>query len=138
MPTWSPYAVPTDVTAYMGVLNAPPAQYDTTELTRLLQRAQDLLDTELQKYAFSVDSSGNPTDATVLTTLKNACCAQVEHWILTGDEHDELGQFQQFTVEGISMSRRSDMGSLRHERLCARAIDELKRNNQLTLWIGVT
>lgn len=132
------YAVPTDVTAYMGVLNAPPAQFDTTELTRLIARAQDLIDAILLNYTFSVDSSGNPTDSTVIAALNKAACAQVEHWILTADEHDELGQFQQFTLEGISMSRRTDMPALRRERLCTRAWDAIRSTQMLTPWVSPT
>ncbi len=135
---YNPYAAVADVLAYIGAAN-PPANppYDNTELTRLITRAQDLIDAELVKYAFSVDTLGNPTDTDVLAALKTAVCAQVETWVQTGDELDELGQWQQFSVEGVSMSRRNDTKEIRRHRLCDRARDALRSTYKLNPWVGV-
>jgi len=143
---FNPYAVPADVTAYMGpqaLIPNPP--YDDAELTRLLLRAQELVDNWLNKYAFSTDSVGNPTDPTLLNALNAAVCAQVEFWITNGDELDELGQWQQFSVEGVTMTRTGDAATQRRHRLCQRAYDQLQSvpastgpgTGLMSKWIGV-
>jgi len=115
------YASLADLSAYLGGAE-PPAT-----ATRLLLRAQDLIDTALISSLFAIDdpTTGNPTDAGVLAALKKATCAQVEFWITNGDELDELGQWQSFSIEGISATRRAD-DSRRRERLCDRARDALR------------
>lgn len=143
---YTPYAVAADVTAFMGAqAPIPNPPYDNTEMTRLITRACELVDNWLNKYAFATDTVGNPTDATVLNALNGAVCAQVESWILSGDELDEMGQWQEFSVEGVTMTRTGDAPAIRRHRLCARAYDFLNSipassgpgTGLMSKWIGV-
>jgi hypothetical protein len=115
------YAVLADLEAYIG-----EAPADAAAAGRMLGRAQDLIDYTIRKALFAVDNftDGNPTDPDVLNALKQATCAQVESWLSSGDELDELGQWQTITIEGITLSRRTD-DTVRRERLCQRARDIL-------------
>lgn len=74
------YATPADFTAWNSTLVQP------TDIQRLLDRASDLLDAALITALYNVDSSSNPTDTTTIAALKNACCAQVEWWLITDKE----------------------------------------------------
>jgi len=143
---YTPYAVEADVTAFMSAhAPIPNPPYDTTEISRLVIRACELVDNWLARYAFSTDSIGNPTDPTLLNALNGAVCAQVEFWILSGDELDEMGQWQQFSVEGVTMTRTGDSATVRRSRLCARAYDYLQSvpaatgpgTGLMSKWIGV-
>lgn len=143
---FTPYAVYGDVTAFMGLqAPIPNPPYDNTEITRLILRACELIDVWLAKYAFATDSIGNPTDPTVLNALNGAVCAQVESWILSGDELDDMGQWQEFSVEGVTMTRSEDSTTIRRHRLCARALDYLNSvpastgpgTGLMSKWVGV-
>ena len=143
---YTPYAVAADVTAFMSAhAPIPNPPYDTPEISRLIIRACELCDNWLAKYAFATDTIGNPTDATVLNALNGAVCAQVEHWILSGDELDELGQWQQISIEGVTMQRVNDEPAIRRHRLCARAYDYLQSvpastgpgTGLMSKWVGV-
>ncbi len=91
-------------------LNAPPVSGDD----RLLQRASELLDAALVATRYTVDGSGNPTDAINIAALRDAACAQVESWKATGDERGDLGQWQEMTLGPAKLVRRlsSRSGSL--------------------------
>lgn len=143
---YTPYAVTADVIAFMGAqAQIPDPPYDTAEITRLITRACELCDNWLNSYAFAVDSIGNPTDATLLNALNGAVCAQVEFWISNGDELDEMGQWQQFSIEGVTMTRTADSQTIRRHRLCSRAYDFLQTvpaatgpgTGLMSKWIGV-
>jgi len=111
----SPYATVDDLHAYLGV--DPPA-----DSQRLLARAQDLVDASLNSSQFTTDSNGNPTDSATLAAFKTACCAQVEYWIASGDELNLQGNWVQYTMAGLSVTRSAER---RQSRLCDRAFDAL-------------
>ena len=143
---YTPYAVEADVVAFMGAqAQIPNPPYTPTEISRLVIRACELVDNWLSRYAFATDSIGNPTDPTVLNALNGAVCAQVESWITSGDELDEMGQWQQFSIEGVTMTRTGDSAAMRRHRLCARAYDYLNSipaatgpgTGLMSKWVGV-
>lgn len=74
------YATPADFASWNNSLIPP------TDLQRLLDRASDLIDAALITAVYAIDSNGNPTDTNDIATLKNACCAQVEWWLITDKE----------------------------------------------------
>jgi hypothetical protein len=115
----TPYATVDDLHAYLGV--DPPA-----DSQRLLARAQDLLDAETISSFFVTDANGNPTDPVVIAGLNKACCAQVEFWIASGDELDELGNWTSYAIAGVSVTRAA-MTWQRRSRLCPRAKDALRQ-----------
>jgi hypothetical protein len=128
------YAVKADLLTYLNV-DSLPAVSDT-EITRLLARAQDLIDMELNKRIFVVDNftDGNPTDAAVLAAVKRATVAQVESWLASGDELGELAGVSSYSIEGIAISR-ADADMRRKARLCDRALDALR---VVPIWLSVS
>lgn len=114
----TPYATVDDLHAILG--STPPA-----DSQRLLARAQELVDAALTSAMYTTDTNGNATDATVLAAMNKATCFQVQSWIASGDELNEMGQWSSFTIEGISASRGSGVGSRRY-RLCDEAWDALR------------
>lgn len=110
------YATAADLEAFLGA--PPPA---TAE--RLLDRATELVDAALTSAMYSVDTNGNATDATVIAAMNKATCAQVESWLASGDEFDELGAWKSYTMAGLSVSREAPG---RHSRLCDRSLDALR------------
>jgi len=74
------YATLADLMEFTGQETTAPGD------ERQLQRASDLVDAALQSAYYTVDASGNATDAGVIAALRNATCAQVEWWRQTGDE----------------------------------------------------
>jgi hypothetical protein len=111
----TPYATVDDLHAYLG--SDPPA-----DAQRLLARAQNLVDAVLNTSSFTTDASGNPTDASVIAAFNEAVCAQVEYWIASGDELDLQGNWVQYTMAGVSVTRSAQV---RQSRLCDRAVDAL-------------
>jgi hypothetical protein len=116
----NPYAVTADVTAFMQAGLAPV----DPEATRLIARAQGAVDEYLIGVAYDVDLNGNPTDATggVQAALKQAVCAQVEWWVVKGDDLDTDYQWTSIGVEGATLNR----GALAPPKLAPRAITALR------------
>jgi hypothetical protein len=113
----TPYATVADLESYLGVTPPDNAAY-------LLRDAQDLLDaTALLTASYAADTNGNPTDAKIIAALKKAACQQVEWWLQTGDPLDEMGQYQSFAIEGLSVSRKVDASP---DRVCKKARDTLR------------
>ena len=56
------------------------------EASRLLDEASAHIDTLLISATYDVDTDGDPTDAAIITALRDATCAQAAWWIETGDE----------------------------------------------------
>ncbi len=111
----NPYATVDDLHAYLGA--EPPA-----DSQRLLARAQDLVDANLKASSYVIDANGNPTDASTIAAFNEACCEQVEFWIANGDELDALGNWTQYVMAGLSVTRAAQS---RRSRLCDRARDTL-------------
>lgn len=83
------YATAAQLTAFLAEdTEVPPSD---AEIERLLQRATDLLDEHICG-AWTPDDDDLPDDATIATAFANAVCAQVEFWLLAGEEHDIEGQ----------------------------------------------
>lgn len=107
------HATVDELEIYLGV-SAPP------DAERLLQRATDLID----GYVFGmyeIDSVTDlPTETRVRTGLRDAVCAQVEWWQLTGDEADVLSGHTTVSMVGSLTT------SGRRRRLAPRAQDYLQ------------
>lgn len=58
----------------------------TGQQERLLSRASREIDKALLRAFYQVDHDGQPTDAKVVTALRDATCAQACWWLETGDE----------------------------------------------------
>ena len=120
------YATPVDLQNYTGVTSV-------SDDTRKLQRASDLLDSALRAAVYAVDTSGNPTDATVIAAFRDAVCAQVEWWRETGDETGAAGQWQSVTLGPATMVRRTTVegsrlagGGTAADRLAPRAVEAIE------------
>jgi phage gp36-like protein len=77
------------------------------EANRLLIRASELID-EYVSATYAVSATGTPSDSTTHDALRDACCAQVEFWLYTGEETDiegvsgevSIGAAVSFTIPG--------------------------------------
>ena len=84
MPTVA-YATEEQLTEYL------PTGITVQEPVRLLRRASELLDSKI-RLPFTVDDETSlPVDTDLAALIAEACCAQVEHWIEVGEEHDVAG-----------------------------------------------
>lgn len=87
------YATPEQYEQITG--QTPPA-----DITRLLDSASELLDTEaLLGAVYDVDAEGLPTNAVVVDAFARAVCAQVEFWEAEGEEGDVSGR----TAEEVAL-----------------------------------
>ncbi|MFE6689637.1 hypothetical protein ACFVFQ_24555 [Streptomyces sp. NPDC057743] len=94
------YATPEQLAAYLG----EPAP-DGAE--RLLTRASEDVDSALLTAVYAVDEDGDPLDARVRAALADAVCAQVEHWLATGDDGTGGGIWDSVSIGPVSLSGRS-------------------------------
>ncbi len=78
------YATVAQLTAWL------PSGTSVSDADRQLLRASELID-EHVRTAYTVDSSGIPTDADVAAALSDATCAVVEAWLEVGEENDVDG-----------------------------------------------
>lgn len=93
------------------------------DLARLLERASELLDDKI-RAPFDVDADTNlPTDETTATALADACCAQVEYWLVgPGEEHDIEGMAgHQVSIGHLSVDALAPELAPRAQRLLANA-----------------
>lgn len=116
-------ALPVNAYATADDLKAWLAADPPDDATRLLGHAQRLVDSALTSSMFTTDANGNPTDAGVIAALRDATCAQVEDWIVNGDETNSQDFVGMATVDGLTISRAGGRAKL---RLCDRAYDILK------------
>lgn len=71
------------------------------DLSRLLTRASELIDSFTRSAFYETDEDGFPTDADDISAFRDAACAQVEFW-LAGDEEDAiLGPLQDVTIGAV-------------------------------------
>ena len=65
---------------------------DDTEIPgdagRLLERASELVGYVTRFAVYDVNTDDEPTDTTVLAALRAATCAQVEYWLISGEDDD--------------------------------------------------
>ncbi|MGD3112629.1 hypothetical protein, partial [Streptomyces sp. YGL11-2] len=95
------YATPEQLAAYLG----EPAP-DGAE--RLLTRASEDVDSALLTAVYAVDEDGDALDARVRAALADAVCAQVEHWLATGDDGTGAGGiWDSVSIGPVSLSGRS-------------------------------
>lgn len=100
------YATPTDFGAWNGTLVQP------SDIQRLLDRASDLLDAALITAVYAIDANSNPTDAVIVAALKNACCAQVEWWIVTDVEFGMVSRQQLVNMGAVGAWENAAAGDL--------------------------
>ena len=107
------YATSSDYTTYAGGV-AP------SDITRLLLRASELIDSKVTTSFLVNTGTSLPSDATVAAALRDATCAQVEFWqeVSEGNDIDGLAGTQ-ITVSGFTGKRAP--------RLAPRALDILRQ-----------
>lgn len=104
------HATVADVAAWTGK--------DATGTERLIRRASELIDAATTT-AYEVDSTtGLAVDEGYAVALRDAVCAQVEHWLLTGESNDIDGM----AGEKVAVS---DLSVTRPNRLAPRARQQL-------------
>lgn len=89
------YATYAQLVDFLPVDMTPPAE---AEGERLMDRASELLAEQIRFAVYVTNSDGDPTDATVLTALRNAACAQVEYWLTVGDEDDDIDDVEPSSI----------------------------------------
>lgn len=120
-----PYATSGELATYTGA--AAPA-----DATRLLTRASELVDDHIVTAVYDVDSNDVPTDTKVIAALRDATCAQVEHW-LTGDEEDDiLGPTQGVSIGGMQEQYGAGQNRATPMYLAPRAARHLRKAGLLT------
>jgi hypothetical protein len=125
------YATAADYAGYSGA--APPSDID-----RRLRRASELLDACLSIAIYDVDdTTGLPTDPTVIDVFARATCAQVAYWLETGDEQGSAQQWESVGIGSVQLqrSRRANLDSLPTSRLAPQAYAILQTAG-LRLWVG--
>jgi hypothetical protein len=75
----------------------PPA-----DLSRLLERASELIDDHCRTARYDVDDDDLPTDEGVAAALRDATCAQVEFWLAGDEEDDVLGPLKAIKIGSVS------------------------------------
>lgn len=88
------------------------------EAERLLRRASEIIDwaTTSAYDADEVTSIAIDLDASV--ALRDATCAQVEHWIIAGEANDIDGMAgQEVSVNGLSVTRPSRLAPRARQQL---------------------
>ncbi|MFF4989631.1 hypothetical protein ACFY19_20730 [Streptosporangium saharense] len=81
--------------------------------TRMLRRASRFIDNRLLRTAvYPTDPGGMPTKAEHVAAMRDACCALVEWWDVTGDDGTGAGaDYTSVTAGSISLSRSTGNGS---------------------------
>lgn len=79
------HATPQDLATYIGASQTLPSD---AEQTRLLARAQELVDDAVVAWYSTDSATGIPTDDVIAGTLRDATCAQVEAWLQMGEAVD--------------------------------------------------
>ncbi|MFF3178097.1 hypothetical protein ACFVQ0_36380 [Streptomyces sp. NPDC057900] len=117
-----PYATPEQLAIWLG----KPAPADAE---RLLARAGEDIDSALLTAVYRVDEDGDPTDPPIAAALADAVCAQVEHWIATGDDGTGAGGvWDSVSIGPVSLSgRKSAPAATTGVELAPRADRALRR-----------
>jgi hypothetical protein len=124
------YATTTDLAAWLVDAQPPSGA------RRKLVRATRVIDSLLTCAVYAVDSTGLPTQATDIATLRDAVCAQVEWWMQTGDEYGIGDQYVTTGIGSVSLSRRTHSGttgtSSTSIRYAPEAVERLRAGGLLT------
>ncbi|MGW7416130.1 hypothetical protein [Streptomyces sp. NPDC054863] len=96
-----PYATPEQLSMWLGTPAPSGAE-------RLLARAGEDIDSALLTAIYRVDEDGDPIEPRVVAALADATCAQVEHWLATGDDGTGAGGvWDSVSIGPVSLSGRS-------------------------------
>jgi len=124
------YATADDLQAWLG-LEAVPA-----DAALQLDRASRLIDNALFGAIYSTDPvTLLPTDANIITALKEAVVAQIEWWTVTGDPLETYGDFHDINVLDAGIAVKRTPG--RRPRLAPRAYDILHQASLLPATIVI-
>lgn len=80
------------------------------DLSRILERASELIDDYLRTAVYDVDDDGMPTDADTIAVLRDATCAQVELWLAGDEEDDILGPVDKLSLGGMTVENSASQG----------------------------
>ncbi|WP_433067433.1 hypothetical protein [Dactylosporangium sp. CS-033363] len=94
-PAW---ATTTDLADWTGA--APPL-----DARRMLQHATRKIRSVVMTAFYDVDELGEPTDAKVKATLRDAVCDLVQWYVKAGDEHGARSLYTSVSIGGVSLSR---------------------------------
>lgn len=93
------YATTVDLANY---LHGPPP----TDAQRKLVRASRRIGSLIRTAVYDADeTTGMPTDATILAAVRDATCALVEWWGETGDETGAAAQMQSVSIGSVALGR---------------------------------
>lgn len=123
------YATGAELASYLGT----PAPADTT---RLLARASELVDDHIVTAVYAVNTSGMPTDTVHIDALRDATCAQVEHWLAGDEEDDILGPVQGVALSGLQVQYGAGENRATPMYLAPRAARALRRGGLLSASVG--
>lgn len=115
------YATAAELSAYTGIAEADlPA-----DVARQLERASEAVDAALVASIYDVDANGDPTDAGHIAAVRDATCAVVEAWIVTGDEHDLGSRYSSVSIGSLNLTQAANRQAA-PARLPQRAWDHLQ------------
>lgn len=81
---------------------APAVTIDPPEdLSRLLDRASEVIRDSTRTALYDVDTDDLPTDTDVAAAFRDATCAQVENWIVGDEEDDVLGPLVDLSIGAL-------------------------------------
>lgn len=96
------YATRTDLVGYAPAGVVVPAD---PEASRMLARASEAVELATMSAVYATDAAGLPTDTAVVGAMRDATCAQVVHWVESGDESGQAGQWTSVGIGSISLAR---------------------------------
>ncbi|SFE68357.1 hypothetical protein SAMN05216506_113147 [Saccharopolyspora kobensis] len=96
------YATRDDLTAYAPPGVEIPAE---PEASRLLARASEAVELLTLTAVYPVLDDGMPAATEHATAFRSATCALALHWLETGDEHGDAGQWSSVSIGSINLTR---------------------------------
>ncbi|TDD25052.1 hypothetical protein E1287_37610 [Actinomadura sp. KC06] len=90
------YATADDLDDYVDTVPANAA--------RLLTRASRVIDGALKCAVYDVDEAGDPTDADVITALKDATCEQAAYWITQGSDEGIPNGYTSVSIGSVALA----------------------------------
>ncbi len=124
-----PYATGAQLTEYLGA----PGPVDAA---RLLARASELVDDHTITAVYDVDTLGAPTYQPVIDALRDAACAQVEHWLAGDEEDDILGPLEGVSLAGMQVQYGAGANRPTPMYLAPRAARHLRSAGLLSAAVG--
>lgn len=120
-----PHATAADYTAFTGT--AAPA-----DVERMLAHASEEVDYATATSVYATDTNGLATDTTITGALRDATCAQVQYWQLSGDEHGLTGLYSSVKIGSLALTGKSSTGSVSSTGGLARQAQTILANAGLT------